>query len=266
MSQELKSLNKRASGLPGEEETNKTDEKQETGKLHKVKRAIFLASGFGSRLLPLTREIPKPMVRVSDKRIIETLLDAVVQAGIEEIYIVRGYKKEAFDELLKKYPNIKFLENPYYATSNNISSVYVARDFISSAYVIEADLFLLNSGLIRPFESDSNYLGIPVKRTEDWYIKTDTAGFINEVGISGEECFQLVGISFWTESDGKRLKSIVEKEFEKDNFSQLYWDQLALQLYKDSFKLKLRPCDSSDVYEIDSIADLNRLVSKIQKS
>lgn len=266
MSQELKSLNKRASGLPGEEETNKTDEKQETGKLHKVKRAIFLASGFGSRLLPLTREIPKPMVRVSDKRIIETLLDAVVQAGIEESYIVRGYKKEAFDELLKKYPNIKFLENPYYATSNNISSVYVARDFISSAYVIEADLFLLNSGLIRPFESDSNYLGIPVKRTEDWYIKTDTAGFINEVGISGEECFQLVGISFWTESDGKRLKSIVEKEFEKDNFSQLYWDQLALQLYKDSFKLKLRPCDSSDVYEIDSIADLNRLVSKIQKS
>lgn len=266
MSQELKSLNKRASGLPDEEETNKTDEKQETGKLHKVKRAIFLASGFGSRLLPLTREIPKPMVSVSDKRIIETLLDAVVRAGIEEIYIVRGYKKEAFDELLKKYPNIKFLENPYYATSNNISSVYVARDFLSSAYVIEADLFLLNSGLIRPFESDSNYLGIPVKRTEDWYIKTDTAGFINEVGISGEECFQLVGISFWTESDGKRLKSIVEKEFEKDNFSQLYWDQLALQLYKDSFKLKLRPCDSSDVYEIDSVADLNRLVSKIQKS
>ena len=198
MSQELKSLNKRASSLSDEEETNKTDEKQETGKLHKVKRAIFLASGFGSRLLPLTREIPKPMVRVSEKRIIETLLDAVVQAGIEEIYIVRGYKKEAFDELLKKYPNIKLLENPYYATSNNISSVYVARDFLSSAYVIEADLFLLNSGLIRPFESDSNYLGIPVAHTDDWYIKTNKAGFIEEVGISGDNCFQLVGISFWS--------------------------------------------------------------------
>lgn len=266
MSQELKSLNKKASNRLLEDENKKKDQQQALEKLHKVKRAIFLASGFGSRLLPLTREIPKPMVSVLDKKIIETLLDAVVKAGIEEIYIVRGYKKEAFDELLNKYPNIKFLENPYFATSNNISSVYVARDFLSSAYIIEADLFLLNPALIRPFESDSNYLGIPVTRTDDWYIKTNTSGFIDEVGISGENCFQLVGISFWSDTDGKRLKSVVEKEFEKDNFSQLYWDQLALQLYKDSFQLKVRTCESSDIYEIDSVSDLNKLVSTIKKS
>lgn len=266
MPQETKTLESRSLSSFFEKDSNETDQQKKPEKMHKVKRAIFLASGFGSRLLPLTRETPKPMVRVCDKRIIETLLDAVVRAGIEEIYIVRGYKKEAFDVLLLKYPNIKFLENPYFANSNNISSVYVAREFLPSSYVIEADLFLFNHKLIRPFESDSNYLGIPVARTEDWYIKTNKAGFIDEVGISGEQCFQLVGISFWSESDGKRLKSIIEKEFEKDNSSQLYWDQLALQLYKDSFRLKVRTCEPADVCEIDSVADLNRLVSSIKKS
>ena len=58
---------------------------------YRVKRAIFLAAGFGSRMVPLTFNTPKPLIRVNGVRMIDTLLDAVVAAGIEEIYIVRGY-------------------------------------------------------------------------------------------------------------------------------------------------------------------------------
>ena len=74
---------------------------------YKVKRAIFLAAGFGSRMVPVTLNTPKPMVKVNGKRISETLLDAVVDVGIEEIIIVTGYLSEQFELLLKKYPNIK---------------------------------------------------------------------------------------------------------------------------------------------------------------
>ena len=79
---------------------------------YRVKRAVFMAAGFGSRLVPITLNTPKPLVRVKGKRIIDSLLDAVVAAGIEEIYLVRGYLWEQFDQLLYKYPNIKFIENP----------------------------------------------------------------------------------------------------------------------------------------------------------
>ena len=79
---------------------------------YRVKRAIFMAAGFGSRLVPITLNTPKPLVRVKGKRIIDSLLDAVMSAGIEEIYLVRGYLSEQFDQLLKKYPNIVFIENP----------------------------------------------------------------------------------------------------------------------------------------------------------
>ena len=54
----------------------------------RAKRAVFIAAGFGSRLVPITLNTPKPLIRVKGVRMIETLLDAVVAQGIEEIYIV----------------------------------------------------------------------------------------------------------------------------------------------------------------------------------
>ena len=79
---------------------------------YRAKRAVFIAAGFGSRMVPITLNTPKPLVRVHGQRIIDSLIDACLGAGIEEIYIVRGYLSEQFDQLLYKYPMIKFLENP----------------------------------------------------------------------------------------------------------------------------------------------------------
>ena len=117
---------------------------------YRVKRAVFLAAGFGSRLAPITLNTPKPLVRVHGKRIIDTLLDACLSAGIEELYIVRGYLAEQFDQLLYQYPKLHFLENPVYNETNNISSAMCARHLLSNAYVLEADLVLSNPRLIRP--------------------------------------------------------------------------------------------------------------------
>ena len=86
---------------------------------YRVKRAVFIAAGFGSRLVPITFNTPKPLVRVRGQRIIDGLIDACLATGISEIYIVRGYLAEQFDQLLYKYPMIKFLENPIYNEANN---------------------------------------------------------------------------------------------------------------------------------------------------
>ena len=119
---------------------------------YRVKRAIFLAAGFGSRLVPITLNTPKPLVLVNGKKIIETLLDAVVKAEIPEIIIVTGYLNEQFEILLKKYPNIKFIYNKKYNEANNISSAYLVRDKFSNSYVLESDLYLYNQDLIRKYE------------------------------------------------------------------------------------------------------------------
>lgn len=113
----------------------------------RVKRAILLASGMGSRMSPITINTPKPLVRVCGKRIIDTILDALYAAEIKEIYIVRGYLGEQFDQLLKKYPTISFIDNPDYETMNNISSAVLAKDLFCNAYVSEADFYLKNPRL-----------------------------------------------------------------------------------------------------------------------
>lgn len=160
-----------------------------------VKKAIIIAAGFGSRLVPITLERPKPLVVVNGIRIIDTLLDALLNKGIEEIYIIRGYKKEMFDVLPDKYPNIKFIDNPYYETCNNISSVYVARDLLENSYICEADLYISNQDIILKEKTNSNYLGIKVKETSDWALFTKN-DIVDGVSIGGKDCYQLVGISY----------------------------------------------------------------------
>ena len=135
---------------------------------YRVKRLLIFAAGFGSRLVPVTLNTPKPLVRVKGKRIIDTLLDAACDADIEEIYIVRGYLGEQFDQLLSKYPSIKFIENPSYHEENSISSAMRARHLIANAYVCDADLLIYNPELITKYQYQTNYLGVPVERTDDW--------------------------------------------------------------------------------------------------
>ena len=116
---------------------------------YRVRRAVFIAAGFGTRLVPITFNTPKPLVRVHDMRIIDRLIDACLAVGIEDIIVVRGYLSELFDQLLYKYPMIRFLENPVYNEANNISSSLVARYLLCNTYVFEADLLLSNPKIIK---------------------------------------------------------------------------------------------------------------------
>lgn len=127
-------------------------------------------------------------------------------AGIEEIYIVRGYYGEQFDALLYKYPNIKFIENPMYSEANNISSLMAARYLLQGSYVIESDLLLSNPALIKKYQYHSNYLAIPMERSDDWCFDVNKKGVIERVRVGGDGgVWQMVGISYWTPEDGRKL-------------------------------------------------------------
>ncbi len=226
---------------------------------YRVKRAVFIAAGFGSRLVPITLNTPKPLVRVNGTRLIDTLIDAVIAAGIEEIYIVRGYLAEQFDQLLYKYPQIKFIENPVYNEANNISSVMYARDLLENSYVLEADLLLYNPQIIRKYQYSSNYLGVPVKETEDWCFYSSNHKYITKLGIGGTNCHHMFGISYWTGEDGKRLGECVKQVYEMPGGKERYWDQVPLEYHIRDFKVAIRECTFDDIIEIDTYKELKCL-------
>ena len=225
---------------------------------YRTKRALIIAAGFGSRLVPITLNTPKPLVRVNGKRIIDGLIDACLQAQIEEIYIVRGYLAEQFDVLLNKYPMIKFLENPIYNESNNISSAMVVRNLMQNAYVCEADLLLRNPSLIRKYNYRSNVLGIWKERTDDWCL-TEKKGFVDEEKIGGLNCYQMVGIYYWSAEDGKRLCEDIKTAFEMPGGRELYWETVPNQVFRGKYKIEIRPCFDDDVTEIDTFRELKEI-------
>ncbi len=225
---------------------------------YRVKRAIFIAAGFGTRLVPVTLNTPKPLVRVNGVRIIDTLLDAVVEAGIKEIVIVRGYLAEQFDQLLYKYPMIKFIENPAYNEANNISSAVCARYLLSNAYVFEADLLLSNRELIKKYHYQSNFLGINVDRTDDWCFFTKK-GMIVKQQVGGLNCYQEVGISYWNESDGAKLAEHLKQAYEMPGGKERYWDQVPLAVYAKDYSVELRECTHEDIVEIDTFRELKAI-------
>lgn len=225
---------------------------------YRVKRAIFIAAGFGSRMVPITLNTPKPLVRVNGRRIIDTLLDAVVAAGIEEIYIVRGYLKENFDQLLYKYPSIKFIDNDMFNEANNISSALLAKDLLCNAYLFEADLLLSNPALIKKYCYSSNFLGIPMERSDDWCFQVKN-GIITELNVGGTNCWQEVGISYWDEEAGKKLAEHIPMAFEVPGGRELYWEQVPLVKFKGEYKVEVRECTLDDIVEIDSFKELKAI-------
>lgn len=225
---------------------------------YRVKRAVILAAGFGSRLVPVTLNTPKPLVRVKGKRIIDSLLDAVIAAGIEEILVVRGYLSEQFDQLLYKYPQIRFLENPIYNETQNISSAMCARYFFRQAYVMEADLLLYNPSLIKKYQYTSNYLGVPTEVTDDWCFETKK-GYISKLGIGGKNCYHMYGISYWNDADGTKLAEHIQQVYQMPGGKERYWDQVPLEYFLPEYKVEVRPCTFDDIIEIDTYKDLKAL-------
>lgn len=225
---------------------------------YRVKRAVFLAAGFGSRLVPITLNTPKPMVRVNGKRIIETLLDAVIKAEIPEIIIITGYLSEQFEILLKKYPQIKFIENKMYNEANNISSAYLVKDLFENAYILESDLYLYNSNLIRKYEYQSNFLGIYKDVTDDWCLETKN-GIITKEKVGGYNCYQMCGISYYDKEDGKKICEDLEYVFHMPGGKEKYWEQTVLDVCKKNYKIAVRPCEIHDIIEIDTFNELKQI-------
>lgn len=225
---------------------------------YRVKRAVFIAAGFGSRLVPITLNTPKPLVRVNGKRMIDTLLDAVIAAGIQEIYVVRGYLGEQFDQLLYKYPMIHFIENPIYNEANNISSAMCVRHLLQNAYVLEADLVLYNPALITKYQYTSNYLGVPVDVTDDWCFEVKNR-IITKVNVGGTNCHHMFGISYWSEADGAKLYEDIKSVYEMPGGKERYWDQVPLVYCQQHYQVEVRECSFDDIIEIDSFNDLKKI-------
>ncbi|MBM6827709.1 NTP transferase domain-containing protein [Mordavella massiliensis] len=228
--------------------------------MHKVERAIIMAAGIGKRMQPVTLYTPKPMVKVNGIRMIDTVIRGLHQNGIYEIYVVVGHLKDQFRKLEKEYEGVQLIENPYYAVCNNISSLYVARDHIENAIILDGDQIIYNPEILAPEFERSGYNCVWTDKETDEWLLTVRNGIVEECSrTGGKNGWQLYSVSRWTSEDGKKLKRHLEMEFEQKKNTQIYWDDVALFCYPEEYQLGIRKMNREDIIEIDNLNELMQM-------
>lgn len=232
---------------------------------HIVKRAIIMAAGIGKRMQPLTFETPKPLVKVNGVRMIDTVVDGLRTNGISEIYVVIGHLKEQFHTWASERGDVEIIENPYYDTCNNISSLYVAREHLGDCIILDGDQIIYNSAILDPHFALSGYNAVWCEgETNEWLMDVED-GVVKSCSRSGgSHGWQLYSISRWTAEDGEKLKQHLEYEFDRGN-RQIYWDDVAMFCHFKDYRLGIREMKSSDIIEIDGLDELVAIDHSYQK-
>lgn len=222
-----------------------------------IERAIIMAAGVGKRLQPLTLTVPKPLVKVNGVRMIDTLIAALHENQIYEIYVVVGYRMECFYEWVKQYDGVQLIENPWFASCNNIASLYVARNHMENALILDGDQIIRTPDILHRSFRYSGYSCVWTDEpTNEWLLTVKDGIVTNCSRTGGNRGWRLCSVSRWTAEDAQRLKKHLELEFLKRQNRDIYWDDVALFCYPEDYRLGIYPVRADDVIEIDSFAEL----------
>lgn len=229
--------------------------------MYKIERAIIMAAGLGNRLKPLTLTTPKPLIKVNGKPMIENVIEALHGNGIEEIYIVVGYKKEQFNYLMEKYKGVLLIENTLYDSCNNISSLYAAREHLENVMILDGDQIINNPEILHSDFTHSGYSAVWTDMvTDEWLMQVDSRGMVTSCSrTGGDKGWQLFSLSRWNKEDGIRLKCHLEYEFETNRNRQIYWDDVAMFCHFNEYKLGIYEIQKDDIVEIDNLEELKMI-------
>ena len=225
-------------------------------------KAVAEALGDTGRILVResgTEPLVRVMVEAPDHDTCQKYVDEVVN-------VVVGYLKEQFVTLEEEYPGVKLIENPYYDTCNNISSLYVAREYIENAFILDGDQIIYNPEILAPEFERSGYNSVWTDDETDEWLQTVENGIVTACSrTGGKGGWQLYSISRWTAEDGKKLKRHLEIEFEQKKNRQIYWDDVAMFCYPEEYQLGIRPMNKDDIIEVDNLSELIALDASYKK-
>jgi choline kinase len=131
-----------------------------------MNKVIIIAAGLGSRMKGFTETRPKCLLEFGDKTLLQRQIEAYNEAGISDIALVRGYKKECID-----YEGITYYDNDDYESNNILNSLFYAEEAISGPVVVSYSDILFESSVVKRLLESKHDISIVVDIDwRDYYI------------------------------------------------------------------------------------------------
>ena len=231
----------------------------------RITTALLLAAGTGSRLYPLTRNSPKCLTLVNEKSILERLVIGLKQQGFKRLVIVTGYQENCIREFLgieTEDMDIEYIFSPLYKTTNNIYSLWMAREIINEPFMlIESDLVFDESLL-----DDMCYPNrIAVANMQAWMkgttVTVDQTQFVKKFQKGTTQPYddiryKTVNIYSFSLSSWYAIVERLDQYISVGRVNNYYETVFAEMVADGSLYFKAVSFDYKPWYEIDTIADL----------
>ena len=220
---------------------------------YKVDNAIILAAGLSTRFAPISYEKPKGLLQVRGEILIERQIKQLKEAGINDITIVAGYKKEQYF-YLEDTLGVSFVINEEYAERNNHSSLMAVRDRLKNTYICSSDIYYeanpFNQYEWKAFYSAQYSKGI----TEEWCLTTGSCKRIVNVEIGGSNAWYMIGHAYFNKLFSEQFLKILIDEYDRPETRDKLWEQIYIDHIK-TFDMILKPYEG-EIREFDSLDEL----------
>ena len=236
-------------------------------------QALILAAGMGKRLKSLTKDNTKCMIKVNGETIIERMLSQLDGLGLSKIVIVTGYEGEKLVEFVSELEidtPLEFIHNEIYYRTNNIYSLYLAKDCLleEDTLLLESDLVFEDAAINRIIDDPYPNLAL-VAKFESWMDGTvveideenNIKSFIDRKGFEfekREKYFKTVNIyKFGREFSETHYVPFLEAYCKALGNNEYYEQVLKVIALLDNPGIKASVLDGEAWYEIDDIQDLD---------
>ena len=224
---------------------------------YKVNNAVILAAGASTRFIPLSLEQPKGLYEVRNEKLIERQICQLKQAGINDITLVLGYKKEMFYYLKDKY-QVKFIINDSFNIKNNIESLRLAQSIISNTYICVSDDYFMENPF-NQFEYRCFFSGSSTsEKTDEMYAITDSNNRITrlEKGLDGGRI--LLGHCFFDKQFSQKFFEIVNSMTNNGKYDKAFWEWLVKDYLTSFDNIYFKEFSPNTIFEFDYFDDLRK--------
>ena len=221
---------------------------------YKVENAIIMAAGLSSRFAPISYEKPKGLLRVRGEILIERHIEQLLEAGIDDITVVVGYKKELFFYLEEKY-GVRIVINPDYATRNNNSTLMVVRELLGNTYICTSDVYNMANRYKRYVWKACYAAEYCEGPTEEWCIYPDKTGRIVDIRVGGSDAWYMADEAYFDRTFSNRFREILEAEYDDLRTHGKLWEEIYLD-HLDELDMEVECLKRGTIFEFDSLDEL----------